>query len=38
VIEYDDGAKEQYEIRKMERKELWLRHRKSQLDFHLSLK
>ncbi|MBS3913347.1 MAG: hypothetical protein KG003_02520 [Bacteroidetes bacterium] len=38
VIEYDDGRKEQYEIRKMERKEFWLRHRKSQLDFHLSLK
>ena len=38
VIDYDNGTREQYEIRKMTRTEFWLRHRQSQLDFHLKLK
>jgi hypothetical protein len=38
VIDYDNGVKEQYEIRKMMRTEFWIRNKKTQLDFHLKLK
>lgn len=38
VIDYDNGVQEKYEIRKMIRKEFWLRNKKTQLDFHLKLK
>lgn len=37
-IDYDNGNIEQYEIIRLTSKEFWLRHKKSQLDFQLSLK
>lgn len=35
VIDYDNGTTEKYEILKMTNKEFWLKHKSSQLEFHL---
>ncbi|MBL7811966.1 MAG: hypothetical protein JNL57_07045 [Bacteroidetes bacterium] len=35
VIDYDDGERQLFEIRKMTRKEFWIRNKQSQLEFQL---
>ena len=37
-IDYDDGTSQQFEIRKLQLKEFWLRDKKSQFDYQLTLK
>ena len=36
VIDYDDGRREIYEIRRMVTKEFWIRNRQTQVEFHLT--
>jgi hypothetical protein len=35
VIDYDDGRREIYEIRRMVSKAFWIRNRQTQIEFHL---
>jgi hypothetical protein len=35
VIDYDDGRREIYEIRRMLTKSFWIRNRQTQIEFHL---
>lgn len=35
VIDYDNGVREMYQIRKMMNKEFWIRNKQTQLEFHL---
>jgi hypothetical protein len=35
VIDYDDGGRELYQIRKLTRKEFWIRNKQTQADFQL---
>lgn len=35
MIDYDDGGREVYRILKLLRKDLWLRNKKTELEFHL---
>ena len=35
MIDYDDGGREIYRILKLLRKDLWLRNKKTELEFHL---